>query len=180
MKKIDLYKKEDGDEKFVKRFDTVEKASDYVKDETEDEGNIFDYFTKEVEVTDITEKVKSYTDACEVLGIQPMDEVKMKAAGFRQDEIARRQLETIVEALNEGWKPDWNDKNQDKYTVWFWIKPDKRGKGNAGLAFAYTSDAPSDTYAYVGSRLCFHTTTLARYAANTFTRLYEEILVTNY
>ena len=180
MKKFDLYKKEDGDEKFVKRFDTVEEASDYVKDETEDEGNIFDYFTKEVEVTDIATKVKSYADACEVLGIQPMDEQQLKAAGFRQDEIARRQLETIVEALNEGWKPDWNDTNQDKYTVWFWIKPDKRGKAYAGLAFAYTNYAPSHSYTVLGSRLCFHTPTLARYAANTFTRLYEEILVTNY
>lgn len=180
MKKFDLYKKEDGDEKFVKRFDTIEEASDYVKDETEDEGNIFYYFTKEVEVTDITTKVKSYADACEVLGIQPMDEQQLKAAGFRQDEIARRQLETIVEALNEGWKPDWNDTNQDKYTVWFWIKPDKRGKGTAGLASAYTVSAPSHSYTHFGSRLCFHTSTLARYAANTFTRLYEEILVTNW
>ena len=180
MKKFDLYKKEYGDEKFVKRFDTVEEASDYVKDETEDEGNIFDYFTKEIEVTDITMKVKSYADACEVLGIQPMDEQQLKAAGFRQDEIARRQLETIVEALNEGWKPDWNDTNQNKYTVWFWIKPDKRGKGTAGLAFAYTFYAPSYTYTHIGSRLCFRTPTLARHAANTFTRLYEEILVTNY
>ena len=180
MKKFDLYKKEDGDEKFVKRFDTVEEASDYVKDETEDEGNIFDYFTKEVEVTDITTKVKSYADACEVLGIQPMDEQQLKAAGFRQDEIARRQLETIVEALNEDWKPDWNDKNQDKYTVWFWIESDKRGKGIAGLASARTDYAPSGTKASIGSRLCFHTPTLAQYAANTFTRLYEEILVTNW
>lgn len=180
MKKFYLYKKEDGDEKFVKRFDTVEEASDYVKDETEDEGNIFDYFTKEVEVTDITTKVKSYADACEVLGIQPMDEQQLKAAGFRQDEIARRQLETIVEALNEGWKPDWNDTNQDKYTVWFWIKPDKRGKAAAGLACAGACHSPSNTDTNIGSRLCFHTPTLARYAANTFTRLYEEILVTNW
>ena len=180
MKKIDLYKKEDGDEKFVKRFDTVEEASDYVKDETEDEGNIFDYFMQEVEVTDITMKVKSYADACEVLGIQPMDEQQLKAAGFRQDEIARRQLETIVEALNEGWKPDWNDMNQDKYTVWFWVKPDKRGKGSAGLAFAASYSAPSLTLTHIGSRLCYHTSTLARYAAKTFTRLYEEILVTNW
>ena len=29
-----------------------------------------------------------------------------KACGFRPDEIARRKLETITEALNEGWRPE--------------------------------------------------------------------------
>ena len=31
------------------------------------------------------------------------------------DEIARRKLETIAAALNEGWKPDWNNTDQYKY-----------------------------------------------------------------
>ena len=178
MNKVNLYYK--GSE-FVKQFDTVEQASDYVRTEV-DEGNIFDYTTKEVDVEDkesITAKVKSYADACKVLGIEPMDEAKMKAAGFRQDEIARRQLETIVEALNEGWKPDYNDINQSKYRPWFWIEPKPYG-ASAGLAYADTNYAPSTTYTALGSRLCFKNATLARYAANTFTRLYEEILVTNY
>ena len=95
------------------------------------------------------------------------------------DEIARRKLETITAALNDGWKPDWNDTNQAKYVPWFWIKP-RPGQTLAGLACAYTSYAPSDTLASVGSRLCFKNAAVARYAANQFTELYALILVENY
>ena len=178
MKRIELFKKTENGEEYISRFDTVEEASEYVKDELE--GSVFDYFTKEVEEeSDICDKVKTYEDACNVLGIQPMNEEAMKAAGFREDEITRRKLETIVEALNEGWKPNWNNKQQDKYGVWFWIEPKPNGAG-AGLAYADTYSTPSYAYTDIGSRLCYKTRTLAKYAATTFTRLYEEILVKNY
>ena len=175
MKRIELFKKTENGEEYISRFDTVEEASEYVKDELE--GSVFDYFTKEVE--EESDKVKTYEDACNVLGIQPMNEEAMKAAGFREDEIARRKLETIVEALNEGWKPNWNNKQQDKYGVWFWIEPKPNG-ASAGLASANTNNAPSNTRTHIGSRLCFKTRRAAEYAANTFTHLYEQILVTNW
>ncbi len=178
MKRIELFKRTENGEEYISRFDTVEEASEYVKDELD--GSVFDYFTKEVEEsTDICDKVKTYADACGVLGIQPMDEDAMKAAGFREDEIARRKLETIVEALNEGWKPNWNNRQQDKYGVWFWIEPKQSG-ADAGLACANTPDAPSSTDTGIGSRLCFKTRHAAEYAATTFTHLYEQILVTNW
>ena len=53
------------------------------------------------------------------------------ACGFRPDEIARRKLETITEALNEGWRPDWNNTNEYKYFPWFRILPGK-GKDAEG------------------------------------------------
>ena len=163
----------------IDRFDTIDEANEYVKEATEDEGSVFDYFIKEMIEEDIRAMVKSYEDACSVLGQKPMDEEAMKTAGFREDEIARRKLETIAEALNEGWKPDWNDMNQAKYRPWFYIE--KRPSGaNAGLASAHTTYAPSSAYTNVGSRLCYRTATLAVYAAQTFTHLYEEILVTNW
>ncbi len=178
MKRIELFKKTENGEEYISRFDTAEEASEYVKNELD--GSVFDYFTKEVEEsTDICDKVKTYADACGVLGIQPMNEDAMKAAGFREDEIARRKLETIVEVLNEGWKPNWNNKEQDKYGVWFWLNPKLNGAG-AGLAYAFTHYAPSSTNTYIGSRLCFKTRRAAEYAANTFTHLYEQILVTNW
>lgn len=163
----------------IDRFDTIDEANEYVKEATEDEGSVFDYFIKEMKEEDIRDEVKSYEDACSVLGQKPMDEEAMKSVGFREDEIARRKLETIAEALNEGWKPDWNDTNQAKYRPWFFIEKKSRG-AHAGLAYAYTSKTPSSAYSIVGSRLCYRTATLAKYAAQTFTHLYEEILVTNW
>lgn len=134
-----------------------------------------------IEVNDSCETVKTYEDACEVLGVEPMDEQAMAAAGFRPDEIARRKLETITAALNDGWKPDWNNTSQAKWVPWFYIEPNQEeGATSAGLAFAFTCRVPTSTAACFGSRLCFKDARVARYAAQQFTELYALILVENY
>lgn len=139
MKKICLYRKENGNENLQGRYDNVEEAQDTVKKLTEDEGNgsIIDYFYKEEDYEEITDRVKTYEDACKVLGVEPINEQNAKAQGFRSDEIARRKLETIAAALNEGWKPDWNNTDQYKYYPYFYIQENAKGKGSAGLSCAY-------------------------------------------
>lgn len=178
MKKICLYRKENGNENLQGRYDNVEEAQDTVKKLTEDEGNgsIFDYFYKEEDYEEITDRVKTYEDACKVLGVEPINEQNAKAQGFRSDEIARRKLETIAAALNEGWKPDWNNTDQYKYYPYFYIQENAKG-AVAGLSCADTTDAAAYTNAYIGSRLCFYASRLARYAGNQFTDLYEQILI---
>lgn len=179
MKKICLYRKENGNENLQGRYDNVEEAQDTVKKLTEDEGNgsIFDYFYKEEDYEEITDRVKTYEDACKVLGVEPINEQNAKAQGFRSDEIARRKLETIAAALNEGWKPDWNNTDQYKYYPYFYIQENAKGKGSAGLSYASTTNAATNAYAAIGSRLCFYASRLARYASNQFTDLYEQILI---
>lgn len=179
MKKICLYRKENGNENLQGRYDNVEEAQDTVKKLTEDEGNgsIFDYFYKEEDYEEITDRVKTYEDACKVLGVEPINEQNAKAQGFRSDEIARRKLETIAAALNEGWKPDWNNTDQYKYYPYFYIQENAKGKGSAGLSYATTHYAATTTAALLGSRLCFYASRLARYASNQFTDLYEQILI---
>lgn len=179
MKKICLYRKENGNENLQGRYDNVEEAQDTVKKLTEDEGNgsIFDYFYKEEDYEEITDRVKTYEDACKVLGVEPINEQNAKAQGFRSDEIARRKLETIAAALNEGWKPDWNNTDQYKYYPYFYIQENAKGKGSAGLSYAPTHLAAAFTDASIGSRLCFYASRLARYASNQFTDLYEQILI---
>lgn len=181
MVKIALFKKDGNSAVFVDRFDNQEAASDYVKElANEDEDiNIFDYYTEEQEYEDICERVKSYADACNVLGVPQLDEKAMLSAGFREDEIARRKLETITAALNEGWKPDFNNTNEYKYYPWFYIKPHTNG-ALAGLSCAYTTYAASATSAGIGSRLCFRDHRTAAYAGNTFPELYAKILVENF
>lgn len=179
MKKICLYRKENGNENLQGRYDNVEEAQDTVKKLTEDEGNgsIFDYFYKEEDYEEITDRVKTYEDACKVLGVEPINEQNAKAQGFRSDEIARRKLETIAAALNEGWKPDWNNTDQYKYYPYFYIQENAKGKGSAGLSCANAYNTATYTYAHFGSRLCFYASRLARYAGNQFTDLYEQILI---
>ena len=78
---------------------------------------------KTVAPKDITKRVKTYADACAVLGIEPMNEAVLVKLGFTNDEIAYRKLKTIAEALNEGWRPDWANSNEYKYWPWFGIIP---------------------------------------------------------
>lgn len=179
MKKIFLYRKVNGSEKLEGRYDSVEEAQETVKELTEDEdnGSVFDYFYKEEEYEEITDRVKSYEDACKVLGVEPINEQNAKAQGFRPDEIARRKLETIAAALNEGWLPDWNNTDEYKYYPYFYIQENAKGKGYAGLSCANTDYAASYAHAIIGSRLCFYTSRLAKYAGDQFADLYEQILI---
>lgn len=182
MKKFRVQDKSQRDGRnIVGTYDSLQDANDAARDylDENEDVKIFDLTVEEIEVAEPYDNVKSYEDACRVLGVEPMDEQAMTAAGFRADEIGRRKLETITAALNDGWKPDWNDTNQYKYVPWFWIKP-RPGQTPAGLAYADTYTAPSNTYAFIGSRLCFKNAAVARYAANQFTELYALILVENY
>lgn len=180
MKKIFLYKLlEDQETELIGRFDTLKEAQEKVIELTEEDEDttVFDFYTDEQEYEEITDRVKSYTDACNVLGIEPMNEQDMKEQGYRPDEIARRKLETITEALNEGWKPDWNNTNEYKYYPYFYIEENAKAQGAAGLSYATTAYAASNTAASLGSRLCFHDRETARYAGRTFTELYEQFLI---
>ena len=186
MKKIALFRKNGESAEFVDRFDNIEAASNAVREivSEDEDATVFDFYTEEQEYTDIRERVKSYADACTVLGIEEMDEKAMKACGFRPDEIARRKLETITEALNEGWRPDWNNTDEPKFYPWFYVRPgqgkdpDGEPRGaSAGLSSANTRNAASRTHANIGSRLCFHERRTAAYAGDTFRDLYAQILV---
>lgn len=183
MKKIFLFVNNGDNETLVGRYDSKADAQEKVMDMVEEYSfSVFNFRIEEREYEDITNRVKSYADACKVLGIEPMDEDSMKAQGFRPDEIARRQLETITEALNEGWKPNWADTDEYKFYPWFYIKVSEvQTEGtyfaDAGLSYAAALDAASSSTAYLGSRLCFHDRETARYAGRTFTDLYAQILI---
>jgi hypothetical protein len=114
--------------------------------------------------------VKSYENACELLGIEPMDEAEMLRQGFRQDEINRRKLETITFALNDGEYLDWNNPKQNKYLPYFDF--------SAPSGFAFDDAYCWNAFACAGnaSRLCFKSAELARYAGQTFPDLYKSII----
>jgi hypothetical protein len=57
--------------------------------------------------------IKSYEDACKVLGTYRI----AKWDSRPKDEIAFIKLKTIIKAINQGWEPDWNNGDQLKYFV---------------------------------------------------------------
>jgi len=116
----------------------------------------------------IIDKVKSFEDACKVLGIQPaLPVVDGCHEKDKKSIIAFSKLSIIIRALNEGWEPDWTDWSQRKYFVYPYV-------GIAGLAYASTSFTVSNTRANFGSRLGFKTDALCDYAKGAFWDLFVD------
>lgn len=91
---------------------------------------------------DTSKKITSYEDACKVLNIQPINEEVFNAFP-KEDQrsmLAYHKLTVITRALNNGWKPNWDDQNEWKYYPLFRYV-------NAGLSCASTSAAASYTAA---------------------------------
>jgi len=108
-------------------------------------------------------EIKSYEDACKALGLKPIADEVFNA--FQQEDrrtmAAYHKLAVITCAINEGWQPDWSNRNERKYEPYMYTN-------SAGLAFAHTSFAPSLTSTFIGSRLCFRDYERAAFAVKTF------------
>ena len=140
---------------------------------------------KPVRPEDVKERVKSYEDACEELGIP----VVTDWGDMKIDEIAYAKLKTIVWALNEGWVPDWEDSDQYKYWVWFnmsdlnqWYsrvvaRSCAYSNTGGGVASANCNFTSAVTYSNFGSRLALKSRDLAIYCGNTFASLWAEYLL---
>lgn len=79
-------------------------------------------------------KIASYEDACRVLNIQPINEEAFNIFP-KEDQrsmLAYHKLTVITRALNNGWKPNWDDQNEWKYYPLFRYV-------NAGLSCASTA-----------------------------------------
>lgn len=77
-------------------------------------------------------KIASYEDACRVLNIQPINEevFNIFPKEDQRSMLAYHKLTVITRALNNGWKPNWDDQNEWKYYPLFRYV-------NAGLSYAY-------------------------------------------
>ena len=134
-----------------------------------------DLFGKQVALYDnITDRVKSFEDACQVLGISTnVPEVKGLPRKYQKAIIANYKLIVIAEALNEGWKPNWQDSDEYKYYPWFDMS------NPAGVGYSSTYHTASSTLANIGSRLCLKNRELAIYFGQTFTDLFNDSLLLN-
>jgi hypothetical protein len=119
----------------------------------------------------IFDKVKTFSDACNLLGIKGdvmkanvNDDLLNDAASIS----AYVQLIIITRALNEGWQPDWTDSSQYKYLPWF--------KHKSGFGLSFGDAVIWFTTTFVCSRLCFKSRELAEYAAKQFADLYNDYL----
>ncbi|WP_379963952.1 hypothetical protein [Epilithonimonas sp. UC225_85] len=118
----------------------------------------------------IIDKVKSFEDACQLLGIEPnLPEVSMLPENHQKAIIAHYKLVIIAQAINENWKPNWDNWNERKYYPWFDLEGSSSGSGFSYIGYVFWY-----TLSNVGSRLCFKTYQLAEYVGQTFIDLYKD------
>lgn len=123
---------------------------------------LIDTFGSEFFNQKITDRVKRFEDACQVLNLDPEDVLSKSDTA---DEAAYKKLKVIVKALNEGWEPDWNEGDEEKWYPWFYLN--QPGFRLNHVAYHYT-------LSNVGSRLCFKSRELAEYAAKQFQSIYQD------
>jgi len=106
--------------------------------------------------------IKSFEDACKHLGIEPkLPDVSWMLPEFQKGIIGAYKLFVIFKAINNGWRPDWTNRNQRKYFSWLWVSSSGFGFGRSYCACGYSGTT-------CGSRLCTETEEKALYIAKQF------------
>lgn len=145
----------------------------------------------------VQERIKTFEDAVNALGEDSPFVVAYRAVEdideCSGDIEAYLKLRIIVAALNEGWEPKFTE-SEERFVPWhiLWTADELAEKDEewkrdrcliptgdyvteyAGLAYAYSHNAASDTYAYIGSRLCLKNHELAAYCGRQFIGLWAD------
>lgn len=146
---------------------------------------------------DITERIKTFEDACNELGIEhpfvrSYNHWKNYGVYNQPDIDAYLKLRIIAAALNEGWEPQFTE-DEWRYFPWFYLytqkeidEMDEKEKSRVvgrtsysadaygGLAFARAYHAPTNSYTEHSSRLAFKTSELAKYAGEQFIEIWAD------
>ncbi len=124
----------------------------------------------------ITDRIKTFEDACKSLKLDPVKSLPYKTPKTKREKAINdlTRLDIIVEALQEGWQPNWNDHNERKWRPWF-----SHSEGS-GFGFSYSAYGAWSTCTYCGSRLCLPTEELADYFGEQFIEIHNRILTNKY
>ena len=179
-----------------------ETLMDYICDHNEDLDvddddylSPFDFALEEVECTEVNEVITDFESARKALGGKPNADFtvakKILSGNVVQLEdvarlvtdinpmhiealIALNELFTIAQAWNkeDGFVPDFSNRNQWKYFPWFTYNNDA-----AGFVFACTNRTATAAHAAFGSRLCFKSESRAEQFGKQFAHLYNKVFL---
>ena len=116
----------------------------------------------------IIEKIKTFEDAMNATGRKEMPDFSSFPEDMRKHFEALFKMVVIVEALNEGWKPDWDNYSEEKYYPWFEMSPSSFAFGGSICGHG-VADAGS------GSRLKLKSRELAKYCGEQFKDIWKDI-----
>ena len=154
----------------------------------------------------VTERIKTFEDACNELGedhpmLSVYDALVTRANGEQslaewmgKDVVAFLKLRIITEALNEGWHPKFTE-DEYRYYPWFYIytkeeydnfseeakrrcvgRASNNANAHGGLVCALANDASSFSNTYDGARLTFSNRDLAEYAGKQFIDIWADFV----
>lgn len=152
---------------------------------------------------DITERIKTFEDACKELGsdhplvlaYQNTNLRDAEVANDNKDIIAYMKLRIIVAALNEGWEPQfipgeyrWSpyfvlytkdeiDEMDEKTRARVVYRSSYNAFAVGGVSYALSSSVSAYVNADFGSRLAFKTDDLAEYAGKQFIEIYADFML---
>lgn len=123
----------------------------------------------------ITDRIKTWEDAAEHQGLDPVDSLPFSEPenSFETATNAFFKLDVIATVLNEGTILDWTNDQQQKWYPWF-----NNYKPGSGFSF----DATNCGWAYTGTctsggaRLCVHSSELAKYFGTQFLSILNDFL----
>lgn len=180
---------------------TVESAIKAYNNASEEQKQLLvDLFGKDVfKPKDVKERIKTFEDACEVLGkSHPLVCQYYAIDDVDTDLNAYLKLRIIVAALNEGWVPQFT-KDEWRYYPWFDLytneeiekmededraqvcrvvgRASSSAGAHGGLVYSYAGHVSTSSYAGHGSRLAFKTEELAEYAGKQFIEIYRDFMI---
>lgn len=152
---------------------------------------------------DITERIKTFEDACKELGsdhplvlaYQNTNLRDAEVANDNKDIIAYMKLRIIVAALNEGWEPqfipgeyrwfpyfvlytkDEIDEMDEKTRARVVFRSSVYAGAFGGVSCADSGRGSASVGAGIGSRLAFKTDDLAEYAGKQFIEIYADFML---
>ena len=146
------------------KFDIHPSIVDDLLNNSNTDIRLLNIFRKRYQDFGILDKpnISSFTDACNILGLHEPDLIK---PDYDYKHEALTKLTVIIEALNDGWKPDLTDRNQKKWYNWFHME-------NGEFMF-YDTNCTS-RHMYVPSALHFKSEELAIYCKDNFIDSYKQ------
>lgn len=149
----------------------------------------------------VIERLKTFDDACHEIGethplvqqLNVLERDMAEKASSSHDVVTASYIKLciVVAALNEGWTPDWGNKNQHKWYPYFYILSEKEyddlseedkcrvvgrahysAGANGGLVYSNAYNVSTNSSTVNGSRLAFKSKELAEYCGKQFGELW--------
>lgn len=120
-----------------------------------------------------SDRIKTFEDACKVLGLNPATEVPFKKPTTNRQKFlnAAAKLDIISEALLEGVILDWSNSDQKKWAPWF-----NKYTSGAGFRFLGSVGWWAGAHAIGGARLCVDTEKKSDYFGTQFLDIWNDYL----